>query len=171
MKHLLKIGLAFLFLFPSLTIANNDKRLIKMGYIDVQKTLRGYSEGKKAVDFLKSLKDNYEKRKVEMEEEIKKIEKELEVKARDLTEAQVRDYLTQIESKRQELEIFVRNANTEKDKKEREMLTPIYEKILTVVKEEAEKQGFNFIIDSKYVLVADPELDITDSIIKVLEGK
>lgn len=170
MKNALRLGMVLLLSLPGVLLAN-DKKLVKIGYIDIQKTLRTYAEGKKAVDFLKTLKESYEKKKTEMEEEIKKTEKELETKARDLTEAQVRDYLAQIESKRQELEIFVRNANADKDKKEREMLSPLYEKILAVIKEEAARLGFNFVVDSKYVLVADPELDLTDAIIKALEQK
>lgn len=157
------------FLLPVFLGAQSQTKLIKIGYIDIQKVLKNYPDGKKVLDYLKSLKDSYEKKKTEMENEIKRLEKELENKSKDLSENQVRDYLTQIESGRQELEIFVRNANNDIDKKEKEMLKPVYEKILTTIKEEAPKLGFNFIIDSRYVLVADPELDITDLILKIIQ--
>ena len=65
-------------------------------------------------------------------ETIQKLEKELELKAKDVSESQIRDYLAKIESKRQELEIFIRNANNDMEKKEKEMLKPIYQKILDI---------------------------------------
>ena len=165
-----KILVILLFVLPFGLFARENK-IIKIGYINVQNVLKSYFECKKFVDYLKNLKDSYEKKKVELENDIKRLEKELETRAKDLNENQVRDYLTQIESKRRELEAYVKNANQDIDKKEKEMLTPVYQKILQTIKEEAPKMRFNFIIDSKYVLVADPDLDITDAIIRILEKK
>jgi len=50
------------------------------------------------------------------------------------------------------------------------MLKPLYEKALEVLKKVAQEQGYNLVIDSKYVLIADPDLDLTDSLIKALEA-
>lgn len=166
MKKLLTL---ILVLVPLFAFSLKEGKIIKIGYVNIQKALKSYSHGKRAVDFLKNLKESYAKKKNEMESELKKLEKELEMKSKNLTEKEVRAYLTQIESKRQELEIFVKNANLDIEKKEREMLKPLYQKILSTIKTEAQRLGYNFIIDSKYVLVADPELDLTLTIIKALE--
>jgi outer membrane protein len=162
--------LSILILAPLIAFGS-DTKIIKIGHIDVQRVLKSYSKGKKVVDFLKNLESSYEDQKKEMEKEIRRLEKELEMKSKDLNEKQIREYLTQIEEKRKELEIFIRNANQDMEKKQQEMLAPLYNKIIEVTKREAPKKGFNFIIDSKYVLMTDPELDITEMIIKVLEAE
>ncbi len=165
-----KLMIILLTLIPFFAFTQRDK-IIKIGYIDIQKVLRTYSQGKRVVDYLKNLKNSYETKKISLEKEIKNLENELESKAKNLNEDQVRNYLTKIEAKRKELDIFIKNANQDIDKKEKEMLKPLYQKILKTIREEAPKMRFNFIIDSKYVLVADPELDITNRMIRILERK
>jgi len=169
-----KITLFFILTFGlplCLGAQSSTTKIIKLGYIDLQKVIKTYPEGKKVLDFLKNQRDTYENTKTQMENDIKKLEGELESKSKELSEMQVRDYLAQIEAKRQELEIFINNANKDLEKKEKEMLTPVYQKVLETIRTESPNLGFNFIIDYKYVLIADPELDITEKIIKILEGK
>jgi len=154
----------------SFQVFAREAKIIQIGYVDIQKVMNTYSKGKQAIQYLQSLKDSYEAKKKGMEDEIKRIEKELEVKSKDLRENQLRDYLTTIENKRQELEIFTKNANSDIKNKEASMLKPLYEKALEVLKKVAQEQGYNLVIDSKYVLIADPDLDLTDSLIKALEA-
>ncbi|HOJ49982.1 MAG TPA: OmpH family outer membrane protein [Spirochaetota bacterium] len=157
-------------ILPIFSISAKEPKIIQIGYVDIQKVMNNYSKGKQAIQYLQSLKDSYESKKKNMEDEIKKIEKELETKSKDLNETQLRDYLTTIETKRQELEIFTKNANADLKNKETSMLKPLYEKILETLKKIAQEQGYNLVIDSKYVLIADPDLDLTDPLIKALEA-
>lgn len=170
-KIYVSIVLSFLMVLPQFLSAQYARRekLVKIGYVNIQYAMKTYSKGRSVINFLKNLKASYAQKTASMEQDIKKLEKELEIKSKDLSESSVREYLTQIEKKRQELEIFVRNANKDIAKKESEMLKPLYQKIIEVVKKVAENYKFNFVIDSKYVLVADPELNITNAVIKELE--
>ena len=45
MKNALRLGMVLLLSLPGVLLAN-DKKLVKIGYIDIQKTLRTYAEGK-----------------------------------------------------------------------------------------------------------------------------
>ena len=77
MKKNLLILLLILF---SINLFADNRKIIKIGYIDIQKTLKTFSKGKRAIQFLKNLRESYHKKKKELANSIKKLEKKLEIK-------------------------------------------------------------------------------------------
>ncbi len=152
---------------PSLSFA---PKLIKIGYIDLDKLFEKYAA---VSDIIKSLKE--ERKQIEQEierrkEEIKKLEEEF-IQQKDVlsdTERQRRE--AEIEYRKEELNKFVEEKNRELEKKKKELTKPFLKEIYKAVREVCREEGVSIVFRrSKDILFVDDDLDLTPKVLKKLK--
>jgi len=174
-----KVLLYFLFFLFFLFFVNvplfsqaKKEKLMKIGVVDLQKVFEK-SPGKKiAEEALEKERKNFEKEKIKREKEIEKMKEEYNKKKGSLSATEREKEELNIQKKVLDLKKFIEDANAKLEKKESELLEPLLEDIKDVIRAVSIKYAYDIILDkSTYVLYVDKQFDITDEVIKELEGK
>lgn len=137
-------------------------------YVDVARIFKehkGVQEGtKKYENEVKEKKTLIDTKK----EEVTKLREEFEAKKAILSEPEKEKKSEEINEKVKELQEYVRSINADLQQKLEELNKKVVAEIRQAIQEEAEKRKADFIFDKddRVVLYGNPELDITDEIIK-----
>ena len=142
----------------------------KVGYIDMQKAIQSTSAGKKAKT---ELEGDFNKKKKELEKkeaDLKKMGEDLEKKKSVLSEDALNKKQAEFQEEMMKYRDVVGKSQLEIQKKERELTSPILEKMKKSIAKLAKDKGFTMVIEnSQMVLYATPESDLTDEVIKAFE--
>lgn len=172
-----KKGFIFLFVVFSILVSTKINSQTKVGYIDSKKILESMQESRDAKvrldnlitewqtelntlqDSLKLIKDDYEKKKLILTDQLKK----------------------QTETKISELETSVTNfkvqkfgENGEYFQKQTEFMKPVQDRIFKALEIVAKDGGFDYIFDRSseiLLLYVNENYDLTAKVIKEIEGK
>ncbi len=159
------------YLYPQRKKSNKFKNL-KIGSIDLNKVFKIYP-GKKAAD--EKLEEKRKKFIAEKEKRLKAIQKlkeDLENKKSTLNDKEKNNTQSNIKKKVTDLKKYIENSNKELTKIEDELIVPIVEKIKKIIRAVSMKHKYNIILDKEaYILYIDKKFDITDEVIKEIEGE
>ena len=140
---------------------------LKIGYVNLAKVFDGYERTKGSEATLEKQGKTKEAELEGRMEELKKLRQNLELLSDDAREAKSRE----IEEKSEELQRFrnatARDLGRERDKAARNILKLIEEGITSFAK----ANGFALILDSRSLLYAVPAQDVTDGVLKLLNGQ
>ena len=137
---------------------------LKIGYVDLRKAYFDY-EKRKTME--KELEDVGNSKKAEQDKligEVKTMSGEAEL-ASDAVKAEKNK---QLDAKKAELAEFVKNARQEYMTKQNDMFKQVIDDIEKVTQEIGKQSGYDYIVDSRNVMYAKPEYDLTDQVLKGL---
>ena len=148
-------------------VAPAQAQELKIGYVNLAKVFDGYERTKGSEATLEKQGKTKEAELEGRMEELKKLRQNLELLSNDAREAKSRE----IEEKSEELQRFrnatARDLGRERDKAARNILRSIEEGITSFAK----ANGFALILDSRSLLYAVPAQDVTDGVLKLLNGQ
>ena len=144
---------------------------VKFGYVDLQKAIQNTSQGKKAKAELEA---EFNKRKKDIEAkqtDIKKMGEDLEKKKGVLSDEAMQKKQAEIQEEMMKYQELVGKNQLEIQKKERDLTSPILEKMKTILDKIAKSEGYSVIFEKneQSVLWIKAEYNITDKLIQEFE--
>ena len=136
----------------------------KFGYADFS---RLFSEYNKTKDYDKTLADKENKYNDEREKKIKDL-KQLEDKFNLLSDKEKETKKGELETKVKSLQDYDRQNQMDLRKEQDEKMKEIFKNIDDAVKQYAEKSGYTFIFNDRFLLYQHKSYDITDKILEIL---
>lgn len=167
MKIKFLITFLFLVLTFSFSFAQN-----KYAYVDLLKVMNQSKEGEKLRKEIKEKFSYYQSKGKQIEEKIGEIKKQLESPL--LSEQAKKEKEKEIEKLRAEIQKLAIEAQTVLNDMKKNAENKLAKKIKLVVKEYAQKNEIDIVFFNAMVspiLYVDKKIDITDEIIKLLDGK
>lgn len=144
---------------------------LKIGIVDFQKILMESKSGKKIDADLKKerqrMESDFEVKKKELDDLKKKLERESMVMSREMREEKEIELRVKLKGA-QDLE---KQYRQELMKQEQSEVKQLQQEVLEIVEELGKKEKFTFITSKLGVLYADSAIDLTDRVIKVLDGR
>jgi outer membrane protein len=143
----------------------------KVGIVDMQKAVQATASGKKAKE---NLDGEFKKRKEGLDKkksDIDKMGSDLEKKKSVLSEEVFNKKQMELQEEMMKFQKVVAENQVEIQKKERELVEPILEKMRKVIAKVALEKGFNLIFERQgpNILFATADVDVTDDVIKSFE--
>jgi outer membrane protein len=146
---------------------------VRLGSVDFRKVAQESEAGKKAAGLLKEMTEKYQRELNAKGNELEKMKKSLEGKAKNLSQAKLQAKEKELQKKFQEYQEFGRNAEIELQKKQAELTDQLGEKLLKLVKEYGSKNGYVAIIRQDNLMYTDAKhepKDLTDDILKLVNA-
>jgi outer membrane protein len=141
--------------------------VIKIGYIDVATVFDTYDRTKDEDAALTAKSQSKQKEHDRMVERVKNMKNELEL----LNEAQRQKKQSEIDEEIRKLQDFDREAK-ESLKKERDgMVRDILKEIDATIQEYSKKNGYTLVLNSRVLVYAQDQNDITREILNILNSK
>lgn len=143
----------------------------KFGYVDLQKAIQSTSIGKKAKA---ELEGEFNKRKKDIEAkqaEIKKMGEELEKKKAVLSEEAMQKKQAELQEEMMKYQEMVGKNQLEIQKKERDLTSPILEKMKNILDKVAKADGYSVIFEKneQSILWIKPEFNLTEKLVQEFE--
>lgn len=143
----------------------------KVGYVDVQKAIQATAVGKKAKE---SMEAEFKKRKESLDKkkaDIEKMGQDLEKKRSVLSEEVFNKKQVELQEQMMGFQKTVGENQLEIQKKEKDLLEPIFEKMKKVIEKVSQEKGFGIVIEktAQNVLFAQKDADLTDDVVKAFE--
>lgn len=144
-------------------------QVVKIGFVDIQKTLEECDIGKKAKEKLQEI---VEKKQVEIDKlgaEIENLQKSLEEQVM-LSAEKKKEKEKVISEKMEYYQKMAMSAKKEISKIESEVTEPLIKKIRDIIDKIGQEKGFSLILEKNYssVLYGSPENNLTGEVIKEL---
>lgn len=142
-----------------------------IGVVDLQKAVQGTTAGKKAKETMdgefKKRKDALDKKKADIEKMAQDLEKKRPVLSDEVFNKKNND----IQEEMGKFQKTVVENQTEIQKKEQEVVSPILDKMRKVIEKLAVEKKLDLVLDKQApgVLYSKKEVDFTDDLIKVFE--
>lgn len=143
----------------------------KVGYIDMQKVIQATKAGKKAKE---SLDTEFKKRKEGLDKKKADIEKmgmDLEKKKGIFSEEVFGKKQMELQEEMMKFQKVVGENQLEIQKKEKDLLEPILEKMRKIIENVAKEKGFTMVLEKQgqSVIFAQKEVDLSEDVIKAFE--
>jgi len=145
MKHLKTLVLAAVFLFGSTSIMNAQS---KVAHINTQELIAAMPDYKAAQAEMEKLGKTYDVQLQDMGKEYESKTKQYEAEAPTKTQEENQKRMQEVAAMEQSIRQFQGNAQQEMQKKEADLLKPIYENAIAAIKKVAKAQGFQYVLDS-----------------------
>ena len=148
---------------------------IKIGVIDTEKVFQESVWGKKAMEELEKEREVWQKKGEQIGKELNQLEDELLKRQKFLENKQDEQKLQeQIDSKRLEGQNLVQEGNASLGQKQQEFIEPIIQEIKNLIKKIAVEEKYDLILEKqleiyKIVLYVNPELDISNKVVTMLD--
>lgn len=155
-------GLLSMAMFPSMALAQ------KVGFVDVQRAVQATDEGKKARASLekefKSRKDSLDKKKADID----KMSEDFGKKKDLLSDEVAGRRGAEIQQEMAKFQQVVAENQVQMEKKQRDLVEPILEKMRKVIGKVAKEKSYSLVIEKigQNVLYAEDSADLTDEVIK-----
>ena len=160
------------YLYPQKKRKSDKFKNLKIGSVDLNKIFKIHPE-KRAAD--KKMDDKRNKIIVEKEkrlEEIQKLKENFENKKLTFNDKERNKAQDNINKKVADFKKYIENSNKELKKIEDELIVPIVDKIKKIIRSVSMEHKYNIILDKEaYILYIDKKFDITDEVIKEIEGE
>ena len=164
--------LFFLGAAPASLLAQTSGISGKIGLVNIQTAILSTAEGKKA---MAELQKKYQPRQQEIQkgqQEIQAISDQLQKQAATLSDEEQRRLNRDLEEKQKLLKRTTEDAQADFANDREEMFRRIGQKMVSVIQDYAQKNGFTLIIGSDQVPVyyAATEVELTDAIVKLYDA-
>jgi len=143
----------------------------KIGYCDVQKAIQATAAGKKAKE---TLDGEFGKRKKDLDKkkaDIEKMNQDLEKKKAVLSEEVMGKKQMELQEEMMKFQKIVAENQLELQKKEKELIEPIIDKMRKMIEKVAVEKGYSLVLDkqAQAILYAQKDADVTDAVIQAFE--
>lgn len=173
-NHFIKGVFAFSLL---ILISGSALSQTKVGYIDSKKIIDNMQEAKDAKTKLDNLVLDWQKEMTVLQDSVKKMKEDYDKKKLILTE----QMKTDLEKKIKDVEDLVVNFRSQKfgengeySQKQIEFMRPVYDKIFKAIEIVAKQDDFDYVFDRSgdfLLLFVNEKYDLTAKVQRVLEGK
>ena len=158
--------LALALALPLALIASRAARAEKIAYVDIARVIQEVDEGKAAKARLKSELDAKRVELQKKESELKTMSEEYTKQQGVMNDEAKQAKQGELQKKYSELQVMQRQMQEELGSKEDASLREISEKLMAVVQEVSEKDGFTFVLKKDALLNAPPAADITNEVVR-----
>lgn len=141
---------------------------LSIGYVDLERIREGYTKYQEALSRIKAVKEKEQVNLDEMSADFDKNVKQYELKDGLFDEKQKSEALEDLRKKWNILNEFKASKDQELEKKSRDELGPLIEKIKTTIKEVAAANKYHMIFKESDLAYCDPRLDITGKVLEAL---
>jgi len=143
----------------------------KIGFVNATLIFEQYSGAKEAQDAYEKEMDDLNKQVTTMEKDLQAFSDTLEARKYLFSEERLREQRVEFEKKQQDYLKFRQDAELKAAKRNEDLTKPIVAAIEAAAKIVAGKEGFDLVLDSAagIVVYSQPELDLTDRVLQVLE--
>lgn len=144
----------------------------RLAVIDVQKVLSTSSAGKVAYDRLKKMQEEKIEKARQMDEELRKLDAEINTKKLSLSEDKISGIQKQIAEKRILMQRYAQDADREVQEARDKSLLDLNNKIMPVIDQIGKEMGFALIFNKfeAGLIYASDAVDITDTVLKRFDG-
>ena len=167
-----RFRLLFVALSLALTgIASTAGAELKMGYIDSQKILEQYKPYQDALREYSRYEDELQREMSTKQNELAKMQDTYERQSLLLSDKRKQEEEQAIRKKHEELQRFVQDATSPQGslaRKTAELSEPIIQTVNAIVKQVAEDEGFDFVLNSTALAYAKEAHDLTDKVLEAL---
>jgi outer membrane protein len=157
------LALAALPLFASRVA---DAQSMKVAVVDAQRAIHETADGKRATALLKKLFDGRQQELSRKEQELMKRREELDRQSRQLSQAALQKQLETWQEQMLELQSTYVEYDKEPQKKQRELLVPVQEKVTAAIRELAMRGSYDLVVDKATAAFVRTDLDLTDQVIQ-----
>ncbi|WP_432820999.1 OmpH family outer membrane protein [Trichloromonas sp.] len=143
----------------------------KVGFVDLQKALNFSMAGKSAKETISKKVKDYEGTIEGKKSELKKLKEELEKQAVLLSEQARAEKERDYQQKLKDFQRFTKDIQEELQRSDADYTRQILEKVLKIIGEMGEKQGYTVILEKSEssLLYADDKIDMTEAVIKAFD--
>jgi outer membrane protein len=144
---------------------------VSVVYVDVDKIVSDVDEG---VNAQENMKKEQQKRQGEiqaMEAKIKKLQDELEKQSKSMSKDAIEKKAAEYQQALGDYQQIVLKFNNELSAKEREFFDPIERKLKDLLREVANRDGYDMILSKRSVPYGRKDLDLTDKVIQEYNKK
>jgi outer membrane protein len=156
-------------LFASLlSLAPVARADTKVAYVDIQRALNEVADGRAAKAKLKKEFDARQKQLDERQEEVKRLQADLESKGDAMSDDARRKAQTEMDQKLMDVSKLYAQLQKELQQKEHDATKGIFAKMSSLIKNIAEAEGVNMVFEKtdSGLLYAQPSLDLTNELIR-----
>lgn len=140
----------------------------KVGFVDMEEAFNGYLKTKTASNEVDAEFNRSNEEMKAKKQDIAKLREEIEQKEAILTEERLGELKDQLSQRQLELRLFAQKAQSDLDRLERKKTMEIIDEIENAVKEIGTKEGFDLIFKKRHLLWGSPALDLTGSVLDIL---
>jgi outer membrane protein len=140
---------------------------LKVGVVDIQRAARETEDGLRAQATLRKL---FERRQGELaarQEDLQRRREELQKQSQVLSQQAMQRALQDWERQMLEVQNLFNEATRDLQRREGELTNPIFGKITTVMRQLAQNEGFDAILERQAVPFVRNDLDLTDLVIQL----
>jgi len=138
----------------------------KLAYVDVERAIVETEEGKTAKAQLQGELESKREELKKKEDELQKLKVDFDRQAGVLSDEAKQGKQQEMQKKFVEYEQAARESQAKLQAKEAQTFGGIGEKLLAVVQEVSDKNGFNFVVNKKILLYAPTASDITNEVVR-----
>lgn len=138
----------------------------KIAYVDVQRVISEVEEGKAAKNRLRTELESKRGELDKKQKELEQLKADYDRQAGVLTEEAKQQKQKELQQKFMEAQQAANQMQRELADKEDETLRSISEKLIAVVNEVSEREGFNYVIKKEALLAAPQAADITNEVVR-----
>ena len=139
---------------------------LKLGYVDLQRALEEIDEGKAAKAQLKREFDEKQKQLDQRTDEVKRLDADFQKQALVMAPDAKAAKAAEIDRKKVEVQQFFVGLQKDLAGREREVTRGLFDKMIAMVRELADAEGFTMVLDRNTVLYAPPSLDVTNELVR-----
>lgn len=143
----------------------------KIGFFDLEKVLSTSQWGKSVQEKLKKEEGQIRSQLQAKQEELSRMRDEVQSKQGKSTDEAKKQKIKEFEQKRQEAEQFLFESNKKLQNLSEQLMKPLIDKIMEIVKDIAKKEKYDVVIEAKRagMVYGDDKYDLTQKIIQELD--
>ena len=153
--------LFFLFFFKSTLVFSNNSIV----YIDIQYIIDNSNFGKNVTKEINDINNRNIKEITSKQNYIKDLENDINkvknVISKEELEKKINEYKEEVKLQN----IFIENKKKSFDEKRKEKISNLFDKITPIIENYMKKNSINFIIEKKFLFIAESKYDITQEIL------
>ena len=144
----------------------------KVGFINLNRLVRESEMGQKARADLVLLREKKEKEVDRQAQALKQLREELNSRGEGMAEAEKKDKTEQLQKVYKDYQRLVADAKEDITREDRDLVATILKAADDILKDVAKKKKFSIILkDPNVIGYLDPEVDITDEVLKALNQR
>lgn len=143
----------------------------KIGFFDLEKVLSTSQWGKSVQEKLKKEEGQIRSQLQAKQEELSRMRDEAQSKQSKPTDEAKKQKIREFEQKRQEAEQFLFESNKKLQNLSEQLMKPLIDKIMEIVKDIAKKEKYDLVIEARRggMIYGDDKYDLTQKIIQELD--
>jgi len=166
MRFYYKYLLLIFFFFPSFSYSIEN-----IAILDVDKLFSNSEKGKKIISNLNEIKNNSEAELKKKEEEIMRLDKDIQSKKNLVKEDELNKMISNMNNLLNNMKSYRDNYLNNYEKFKNEQLTIFFNDVSPLIEQYMINNSINIILDKKNVFITNQNNDITDDLLNIINKK